>query len=272
MLEMVRVGLAHKIAEMKPIPRTARVRKFATRKLGVRNDTVPSGVTAFCVLTTERSGSSLLDERLSACWSEIRSDGEIFNPRHRGNRTFEETLARTYLVDTGHRIVGCKVIRSQVTDSELESLLRLPGIRVVVLRRENVLRQFVSLKIAEKDEIWKQPAHTSRSDVRSRAVEIGVEELLAYEEQQHQTYAQFEELIAGMPVHHMAYEELTTDFDAELVKLGEFLGAGLPNKSLTLKFLHQNPEPLRELISNYEVLRSDLMSAGHERFLWMSDT
>lgn len=271
MLNRYRVGLAHKIAEMKPIPRTARVRKFATRKLGVRNDTVPSGVTAFCILTTERSGSSLLDERLSSCWSEIRSDGEIFNPRHRGNRTFDETLARTYLVDTGHRIVGCKVIRNQVTKSELESLLLLPGIRVVVLRRGNILRQFVSLKIAEKDEIWKQPAHTSRSDVRSRAVEIGVEELLAYEEQQHQTYAQFEELIAGMPVLHVRYEALTADLDSQLANVGQFLGVGSPDKSLPMKFLHQNPESGRELISNYEALKWDLEASGLERFLWMLD-
>lgn len=271
MLSHYRVGLAHKIAEMKPIPRTARVRRFAARKLGVRNDTVPFGVTAFCILTTQRSGSSLLDERLSACWSEIRSDGEIFNPRHRGNRTFEETLARTYLVDTGHRIVGCKVIRSQVTDSELGSLLRLPGIRVVVLRRENVLRQFVSLKIAEKDEIWKQPAHTSRSDVRSRAVEIEVEELLAYEEQQNRTYEQFERLIAGMPVLHVRYETLTADLDSELANVGEFLGAASPDKSRPLKFLHQNPESGRELISNYGALKLNLESSGLERFRWMLD-
>jgi len=272
MLRHLRVNIAHKISEMKPIPKTARVRKFAARRLGIRYDSVPPEVTAFCVLTTQRSGSSLLDERLSACWTEIRSDGEIFNSQHRDNRTFEETLARTYYTDTGHRFVGSKVIRDQVTESELKSLLLVPGLRVVVLRRGNVLRQFVSLKIAEKDKVWKQPAHTSRSEVRNRAVEIKLEELLAYEEQQNRTYKEFEELISGMPVHHMAYEELTTDLDAELVKLGEFLGTGFPNKSLPLKFLQQNPEPLRELISNYEVLRSDLMSAGHEQFLWMSDT
>jgi LPS sulfotransferase NodH len=272
MLELVRVELAHRIAEMKPIPKTARVRKFATRKLGIRHPSVPLGVTAFCILTTERSGSSLLDERLSACWTQIRSDGEIFNPQHRDNRTFEETLARTYHVDTGHRIVGSKVIRNQVTESELKSLLRVPGLRVVVLRRGNVLRQFVSLKIAEKDKVWKQPAYTSRPDVRSRAVEVGVDELLVYEEQQNRTYRQFEELAAGMPVQHVCYEGLAADLDSELAKVGEFLGAGLPDKSLPLKFLHQNPEPLRELISNYEKLKSDLVSAGHERFLWMSNS
>ncbi|MFM8857193.1 MAG: hypothetical protein ACKOI2_08335 [Actinomycetota bacterium] len=271
-MRRLRVELAHKIAEMKPIPKTARVRKFATRKLGIRHDSVPSGVTAFCILTTERSGSSLLDERLSACWTDIRSDGEIFNPRHRDDRSFEETLARTYYVDTGHRIVGSKVIRNQVTRSELTSLLDMPGLRVVVLRRGNVLRQFVSLKIAEKDEVWKQPAHTSRSDVRSRAVEIGVEELLAYEEHQNRTYREFEELIVGMPVHRVGYEDLTADLDIELAKVGEFLGTGSPNKSLPLKFLHQNPEPLRELISNYEKLTSNLVSTGHERFLSMIDS
>jgi LPS sulfotransferase NodH len=268
----LRVELAHWIFEMRPIPRTARIRKFATTKLGQRHESMPPGFTPFVILTTQRSGSSLLDERLSACWTDVRSDGEIFNPRHRGNRTFEETLDRTYLVDTGHRIVGCKVIRSQVTDSELESLLRLPGIHVVVLRRGNILRQFVSLKIAEKDEIWKQPAHTSRSDVRGRAVEIGIDEVLLYAEHQNQTYGEFEELTSGMPVNHMSYEALTADLDAELVRLGEFLGTGHPNKSLPLKFLHQNPEPLRELISNFETLKSDLESSGHTRLLDMLDT
>jgi hypothetical protein len=129
----------------------------------------------------------------------------------------------------------------------------------------------VSLKIAEKDKVWKQPAYTSRSDVRSRAVEITVDELLAYEEQQNRTYEEFEELIAGMPVRHVYYEELAADLDSEVAKVGEFLGAGLRDKSLPLKFLHQNPEPLRELIGNYEKLTSELVSAGHERFLWMSN-
>jgi LPS sulfotransferase NodH len=267
----IRVEFAHRISEMKPIPKTARLRKFATRKLGIRHDSVPSGVTAFCILTTQRSGSSLLDERLSARWTEIRSDGEIFNAQHRGNRTFEETLARTYHVDTGHRIIGSKVIRYQVTDSEMRSLLVIPGLRVVVLRRDNVLRQFVSLKIAEKNKVWKQPTYTSRPDVRSRAVEVEIDELLAYEEQQNRTYEEFEALIAGMPVQHVCYERLAADLDSELEKVGEFLGAGLPNKSLPLKFLHQNPEPLRELISNFEKLNSDLISAGHERLLRMAE-
>lgn len=267
----MRVRLAHSISEMKPVPKTARVRKFATGKLGVRHDSVPSGVTAFCILTTERSGSSLLDERLAARWTRIRSDGEIFNPQHRGDRSFDEVFARTYHTDTGHRIIGSKVIRNQVSEQELTSILLVPDLRVVLLRRRNVLRQFVSLKIALKDRVWKQPVHSSRPDVRNRAVAIDVDELLSYEAEQNRTYEEYEGLIGGMSVHRVRYEDVAADLETELFKVGEFLGAGPPDKSLPLKFLHQNPEPLRELVSNYEKLRSDLVSAGLDRLVRMSE-
>jgi hypothetical protein len=122
----------------------------------------------------------------------------------------------------------------------------------------------VSLKIARKDNIWRQPARYPRSDVMVRAVVISVDELLAYESRQRQAYESLEGLLSSTPCLHTTYEELMENRDLEIERIGDFLGVGKPDRSTSPRLRHQNPEPLFELIGNFDQLRSELSDLGRE--------
>ncbi len=257
---------------MRPIPKTERIRHLVVHWLSVKHVTVPPGVIPFVVLATERSGSSLLMDLLSSRWAAIRSDGEISNWHVRKGRSVEELLEATYFSDSGHRCIGSKIHRRQISDDDLKKVLAVPGIRVVVLERRGVVRQFVSLKIARKDNIWRQPVMYPRSDVTSRAVVITADELLEYESRQRHAYESFESLLGGAPFLNTTYEELMENRDVEIERIGEFLGVGKPDRSTSPRLRHQNPEPLSELISNFDQLRSDLSGLGREDLVSQLDS
>ncbi|MFM8857194.1 MAG: hypothetical protein ACKOI2_08340 [Actinomycetota bacterium] len=258
----IRMKLAHGISEMRPVPKTERIRHLLVHWLSIKHESVPPGVTQFVVITTERSGSSLLMDLLSSRWTSIRSNGEISNPHVRKGRSVEELLETTYFSDSGHRCIGSKIIRRQVSDDELKAVLSIPGIRVVVLHRANIVRQFVSLKIARKDKIWRQPVGYPRSDVMARAVEITGDELLAYDNRQKLAYETLEGLLAGMPFLKTSYETLMDNMDLEIRRIGEFLGVGRPDHATSPRLRHQYPESLTELISNFDQLQSELLANG----------
>lgn len=267
----MRTRLARRITAIRPVPKTESLRRSIVERLSIKHDSLPPGVTPFVVLATERSGSSLMMDLLSSRWSTIRSDGEIFNPHVRRGRRLDEVIAGTYFADTGHRFVGSKVIKRQVLDEDLCSLLSIPGMRVVVLKRDNLVRQFVSLEIAHKDMIWRQPAGFPRSDASVRAVHVELDELLSFEERMKNSYATFADVTVGIPTCHSTYEAMMDDLDLEIRRIGDFLGAGEPDRLVPPRLRHQNPEPLSQLISNVDQLRADLVSAGHDHLVRMLD-
>lgn len=264
--------MARAVWNLRRWPRTRRIRGRVTKFLSVRYDTIPPNVTPFVVLATARSGSTLLMERLASNWKSIRSDGETFNPKIKRDLNFDGAMSRTYFTDTGHAFVGSKIIHSQVSDSELESILQGRGMRVVILRRDNLIRQFVSLQIAKKDRVWQQSATSERSDVSSRAVHIDANDLLEYQSFLAEVYKGFATHTAGMPVAEVTYEGLMDDLDPTIRRIGEFLGAGHPDRSVPTRLLRQNPEPLRELIVNFDELRRTLSAGGHSTLVAFLDS
>ncbi len=133
----------------------------------------------------------------------------------------------------------------------------------MIIRRKNVVRQFVSLQIAKRNKIWQLPAHSERSDVSSRAVQVETEELLDFEIFQSRTYERFASLVSGMPVFEISYESMVLDLEEVIREVGEFLGAGSPDKTVPSRLRRQNPEPLQELILNFAELRTSLSVGGH---------
>ena len=169
-----------KSALVKLWPGFERSRKLLNAALGVTFDTVPEGVTSFVILAMARSGSTLLIERLSAGRASLRSDGEVLNPLLRGSSTMEDVIRKTYFTHTGHRIVGCKILADQISDEELRVLAAIPGLRVVILERMNIVRQFVSHRIAIRDQHWSQAAGANRSSAARRIVDVSTSELLEF--------------------------------------------------------------------------------------------
>lgn len=245
---------------------------MAMRGDGILRADSPSSIrTRFVVLTDGRSGSTLLVDELGRRWNSIRAEREIFLPIIRERfEYFEDVVTDTYMDDTGHPIVGCKILNGQVSESQLRALLQLDGMHVIILRRRNELRRHVSFQIAARTAVWsvtgvRDAGSTLEAGERSIAIEPGT----FYRQMQgsarwFQTCAQASD---GLPRLEVCYEDLAADLDGELRRIAEFLGAGEPDREDPPRLRKQNPESLRTLITNFDEISDFLHDVGLEEFL-----
>lgn len=251
------------------MPKTARVRQHLIRTLRPNLDSVPAGVTPYVVFAMARTGSSLLCERLATCWTTVRNDREIFNKTKYGDRAFEIALGNTYFLASGHRFIGCKAMADQLSDTEVRKLLSLPGMRVVLLSRENYVRQFVSLQIALRNQVWYLKANAPPIEIAQRRIHVKGDELVEFAHMVQNRYKRFDQLIGPLPIMRVTYEGMTKNLDIELRKIGAFLGAGDPNREIPPHTKVQNPEPLSSLIENFDELCHQLRAGDHADLLSM---
>jgi len=258
---------------------------FSTSPLEPRQEAIPSDgspirvekdsniTTRFIVLSEGRSGSTLLVDELGRRWDEIRSEREVFQWKWRGSKSFEAIARRTFIQDTGHAIVGCKILLLQVSDEQLTQLLELQGMRVIFLRRRNLLRRYVSLKIAEQTDLWRQ---SSREKVRiptleERRITIRTDNFYQRTMTTFAYFRRFEELAASVPSIDVYYEDLSSDLNNELRRIAEFLGAGEPSREDPPLLTKQNPESLEDLILNFDEVCSFLSEVGMSEFITMDE-
>lgn len=243
-------------------PGLTRLRHRALEAISPKSDSMPHGVVPFVVLASPRTGSNLLLERLTSQWHSIRSDGEAFRAFLNGPQSASKIIRSVYFTQTGHRFVGCKILADQVDVETLRSVVEIPGIRVIVLGRRNLVRQFVSLKIAKTDGVFSQPSGTKRSPAGERRTFIDVQELIGFNDQRNEWYDRIDEATHSVRTIHVTYEDMETDIEREIQRVADFLGLGAPDTSIPSLLRRQNPEPLQELIENFEGLRSSLLSNG----------
>lgn len=187
-------------------------------------------------------------------------------------------------------------------DAELiPALTSDSGLRVVHLRRLNRLRTLVSVKIAEQTGAW-MLRDESQHRVQTIRRKVGPAQLLSaavhpiesvgrlrrfmrppvpvtserqelrltldecraffYKIQHEESH--FSELFSAHKIHDITYEDLVARRDEVLAGVCSFLG--VPDGGGTTTLRRQNPEPLRELIANYDELRAAFAGQPEEAF------
>jgi len=243
-----------------PLPRFPRLEAEYARSGEVRVrsapiDDGPSTITTrFVVLATPRSGSTLLISELDRRWATMRCLGEAFGPDKRGEASIEACIGSVFFHETGEPIVGCKIFLAHVEPEGLAQILALPHMRVVILRRGNILRQHVSSRIAEADGRWVQPRHDRRRTAEERCVPVDPLGFLHASRRIELIYRWYDTLTAGLPVLQITYEELSADLDATVRRVAAFLDAGEPDRGGPPDLVRQNPEPLSMLVRNHDEL------------------
>lgn len=232
----------------------------------------PSAITTrFIVLTENRSGSTLLGEELHRRWPEIRSLGERFSNLDSSEfDDFESVARRTFLDDTGEEIVGCKIFSGHVSEPQLKALLQLEGMRVIILRRRNQLRRYVSLKIANKTAEWQVNKFRLKDQpltVEKRSISIDRWDLIKGIITSSNRFQWFDRVTVGIPRIDVWYEDLSAHLDDELRRVATFLGAEAPAQEFPPRLKRQNPEPLRDLVTNFDEVSEFLEDIGLAEFL-----
>ena len=227
----------------------------------------------FVILSARRSGSNLLCTLIDS-HPDALCHHELFNPRGiftaldlrdtptplhdiaARERDPAAYLAQVWRYARGHACVGFKMTPEQHPDI-LRAVLDDTGIAKIVLRRNNPLRALVSERIAEITGRWEAYAGEVEPGAHPR-IHIERDELDRHVQQ---VEAFYESLTDGMQRSGQRWLELRYEslFDAvEQQRLCAFLG--LSPRTLQARSVHQNPEPLEQLLDNADALRRSLAS------------
>jgi hypothetical protein len=240
----------------------------------------PQERTRFFILARGRTGSTLLHQLLDShpqciCFEEIFADRPLPDEspadypapmlegmrRDEGLRSSDPVafLDRYVFADDlppAIRSVGFKLFyfHSNGGRSELwDHLRRDQGVRVVHLRRRNLLRMFLSMKIAFKTGAWWSLSGMPGLD--ERAVVLDPDEFRAYVDQSLRQRDSAEAAFASHPIFPLWYEEFE-DYPRDSARIDALLDfLGLPAARLHSEMRRQNPEPLRQLIVNFDELK-----------------
>jgi LPS sulfotransferase NodH len=208
----------------------------------------------FIVLTRSRTGSNLLLSFLNS-HPNIFAEGEIFARLHGADATAR--LRAAFGRQPRHvKAKGFKIFYYHPLDAKAEDLWneleRRADIRVIHLRRENTLRTLLSRKIAGMKDSW-TGTRFDTADTGSKRVTMTAEELAEGFRQTREWEESAAKRFRLHPMLHVTYEELVRNPTRVHAELVNFLDAPPSSPSTALR--QQNPERLRELISNYDELK-----------------
>lgn len=240
--------------------------------------------TRFVIISRGRSGTSFLRSMLND-HPQVTTFGEIFRtygeigwdrPDYRATKAqlnliqtdpvsfLEKALFRTYPKET--MAVGFKLFYYHAQNSEWKPVWQYlqdsPEIRVIHLRRENVLATHLSLRRAFMTNKWNSKSDKSEdSPMITLTYEDCLEAFEATKQFEHDTDAFF----AGHKYKlDMTYETLSSDTQAEMKRVQTFLGLEyFPTRTRLRK---QNKKSLAESIANYEELRHRFVGTEFQRY------
>jgi hypothetical protein len=271
----------------------------------------------FVLLGEGRTGSNLLVQALNS-HPAVRCFGEVFNWTHARIDYGVEGYERESLDDLALRTrdpIGLLQRRIWGADGEgvsavgfklhyghplgfaglEQALTEDRGLRIVHVRRANLLRLYLSLKQAEATGVWKDDPSQSRPAIdvreslaaarhpRSTWMRLGnaihrlrgrrargalmtltVEECREFF-LRHQLQAQrYDELFHDHPGMTIYYEQILSDRDAALARVQQFLDVPVEPLAVTLR--RQNARPLAEVLGNYGELRAAFAGTPHAAY------
>jgi LPS sulfotransferase NodH len=239
--------------------------------------------TRFIVLGRPRTGSTFLRSALNN-HRELFTFGELFRhdqiswephlgrpaPRvidYYSNHPVEFVENRVYRSYPAHiRAVGFKIFyhhaHKEFNEPIWSYLYANPHIRVVHIERRNLLKTYVSHKLAFLTGTWKLTKENGRS--ATPAISLTYEECeeeFRTATEQEQSYAT---RFANHPVLMLVYEDLVKYFDREVERLEDFLG--VTRLTIQPTTLQQSKRPLSQQIVNYHELKEQFQNTRWAEF------
>lgn len=205
--------------------------------------------TRFVVLTTPRTGSTLLHTYLN-------DHMQVFSM---GEKVQRSSLAFEWpLIPPNIRALGFKFFYLKADDAlwstEQQRLSIGRDVRFIWLRRRNILRQWVSLKISENSGQWTSGAKAAAV----KALRLNVPEFLSFA---NELQAKDQWMLGELKdkKYMMLYYEDMVDNRNELKRVWSFLGVRPANVITLLE--RQNDRPLHELIPDFDRFAAGLPKA-----------
>jgi len=144
----------------------------------------------------------------------------------------------------------------------LDYSLKETFMKKVVLRRKDVLKNFISYKIAQKTGVWnsrKQKEHVDKKIIFDK------KEFIDHVVANEAFYRSVESFLeVGKHEYFTLYYEQLLESDKCFYDLLEYLGASSDIQHNREKFKKQNPEPLSLLVENFDFMVASLKGTPYE--------
>lgn len=221
----------------------------------------------FVVITDGRRGSTLLISLLDN-HPNIKAYGEEFRRLEGKNweKIWQETFSKE-LKQVKH--VGFKIFYSHPYDDKSKLVWRHiksdKNIKIIHLKRKNLLRAYLSKLIALKTDIWFERGNDKRIPINYRRTKLDIvkclkefETILAYEEQ-------IKDEFSSHSYIEIEYENLSKNRQLVMDKIFRFLN--IPSKLVKSNLKRQNPERLEKLIKNHSEIIGHFSKTDYAYFL-----
>ncbi len=235
----------------------------------------------FLILSSQRSGSTYLQQLLNS-HPEIIVGGEIFNnnPRHLIEKEHiteelvnlkdtdpEEFLNHFFLskAKSSTKLIGFRLFYEHgwsQRESVWNIFKNIPDLSLIHLQRKNYLKQFLSLKLAEKTSHWVRKK--TEQPIEYEPILIDYRECIRYFRRQKRKAQRAVDFFENNEILDIFYENLAIDQNSETNKLLKFL----ESRPVTLKcdLGKQNTQSLSETISNYYQLKNRFKDTAWEDY------
>jgi len=163
---------------------------------------------------------------------------------------------------------GFKIFYNHPSDSNDRSIWDLlknnQSIKVIHLRRENLLRAHISYLIALKTKEWSS-VDEKENGIDCKKVHIDFEKLFKDFETINNNITETRKTFQNHDFVEILYEDLIKERDITLENILTFLG--VPQRKLNSRLEKQNPEKIKNLVSNYEELHKKLVNTEYSFML-----
>ncbi|MET3524622.1 sulfotransferase [Mesorhizobium abyssinicae] len=233
--------------------------------------------TPFVILAMPRTGTHYLEELLNE-HPNVSSNGELLNPydtnwpdESRLLRSDRELLGLAYLrhpsrTDKKVTHVGCKINEPQFHDRPgfFAELTRWPGLKVILLVRENTLESLRSLVQARQTRQWLK--FSSDNDAPPPQVRLSIADCEAYFKTADDFHAQVAHSFTKNNMLEIEYGSLLREPATCLAAIWDFLGVPALRLSGTAVLQRQETRPLEQTIENFQELRRHFAHGPYTRF------
>ena len=162
--------------------------------------------------------------------------------------------------------VGFKLLNNDARQdylSDARCFLQRIGVKVIHLCRKNLLRQFTSLCMALKTDVWVLLPKTVKPVELS--VKLNPTEMFAFLENVTEVYEWNKKELADCQNIVVWYEDLLSDYENSMQKITEFLD--VPYANTIPETIRQETRPLGKIIENFSEIHNALAGTIWEGFL-----
>ncbi len=248
----------------------------ALKTIAIRKGVLPGSddYQKFVLIGTARVGSTLLQAYLNQ-HPNIFCEGEIYNTDHLKIYGKKERLIQKlrnapvqFVKEYGFpkhenkiQSAGFKLFyehfRDKRTKKVWDFLAEKKDLKIIHLKRENVLRSLVSLKIAYKTNEWRS---FEEKEDENKEIILTKEECLERFNFLEQNEKFVDNHFSKQPILKLKYKDLVRKKQKAMADIYSFLDTEVIEVA-EAAIKRQNPEPLHKLIANFDELKDDFKNS-----------